>query len=104
MFKKSTRGNNQSESKELEYAFKTSQEIFTLAELSDGIFCELNKNGENISRSKVRAPLREDKVLMLRAKISEEFHLKGQELDDAWFYLRTDLNKLLYSKFQKKKK
>ena len=39
--------------KEFDYAYKKVQELFSAKELETGIFCELNKKGEPMNRSKI---------------------------------------------------
>ncbi len=90
------------ETEDLKFAFDKCQEIFTEEELSTGIFCEYNKKGKVINRSKVRTALCEEKVYQLKEELSKRLGKSGCFFEDAWHFLRTDLNKILYSQFRSK--
>jgi len=100
ILKKSSRASSNPETKDLEFVFAKCQEIFTPDELSSGIFCEVNKNGKIINRSKVRTALCEEKVYRLKEELGKRLKLSGKLLENAWYFLRADLNKLLYSQFK----
>lgn len=85
----------QSKDKETQYAITIAFEIFTNDELATGIFCELNKKGEQIIRSKTRIPLDEAKTYKLKEKIRNKFKMDFDTLEKAWKFIRSDLNKLI---------
>lgn len=89
------------EAKEFDYAYKKVQELFSAKELETGIFCELNKKGEPMNRSKIRKPLDEEKTYKLKMAIKKKF-FSADKTDDkfdlCWSFLRKDLNKIIIPK------
>lgn len=69
--------------------------MFSNDELATGIFCELNKKGEQIIRSKARIPLDEAKTYELKEKIRKKFKMDIDTFEKAWKFIRLDLNKLI---------
>jgi len=89
---------NNTKEPEFHYALEKCFEIFTAKELEKGILCLTNKSGKIISRSKVRIPLDEKKTRQLKESIQLQFDMNDETIENAWQYIRSDLNKSIYSK------
>lgn len=92
------------ENEELQFAFKMSVELFSLDELSNGIFCEKDKNNKPINRSRVRQSFDEHKTNIIIKALQREFNYDNEKIKDVWRFIRLDLNKKIYNKYGIKKK
>jgi hypothetical protein len=92
------KSNAKYQEQEIDYALRKALKIFSSDELTNGIFCDLNKKGEQINRSKSRIPLDEAKTYQLKEEIRNKFQMSYETLEKAWKFIKTDLNKLLSRK------
>lgn len=90
------------EDEEIDFAFEEAHKIFSIDELATGIFCEINKKGVNINKSKTRIGLDEGKTYELKERIKHQFQIKTNKIDEVWKFLRAGLNKQLYARYSKK--